>query len=112
MADSFLADLWLALLRASDGDVERAASAFNWLRNEAPRGQGCEPGWRGRVFLPTDRTALKERQKQMLRLDEFGYKDEEIAAAVNMETGAVKKFLWRHHRKREAAGTTSGGPCP
>ena len=101
MADSFLGDLWLALLRASDGDAERAQAGLDYLRSEAPRGHGHEPGWRGRVYLPTDTGTLRERHRQILRLDEFGYKDEEIAAAVNMETGSVKSFLYRH-RKRQS----------
>ncbi len=105
MADSFLRAVWEACYRAAEeGGAEFPAAcadaAVSWLRNDYPRGAGREPGWRGRVFLPTDKSALKERQKQMLRLDEFGYKDEEIAAAVCMEVGAVKKFLYRHRKKR------------
>ena len=105
MSSTFLGDLWLTLLRAADGDVERSQAAFNWLRNEVPRGQGREPGHRGWCYLPTDKVALKERQKQMLRLDEFGYKDEEIAAAVCMEVAAVKKFLYRHRKKQREVDT-------
>lgn len=99
MADSFMADLWLALLRASDGDVERAQAAFDWLRHDCPRGRGREPGWRGRAYLPTDKTALKERQRQVLDMKRFGFEDAEIAATVSMEVPAVKKFLWRHRKR-------------
>ena len=97
-SESFLADLWLTLLRASGGDVERAQAALAWLRNECPRGRGREPGWRGRAYLPTDKTALKERQRQVLDMKRFGFEDAEIAQAVNMGEAAVKKFLWRHRK--------------
>ena len=110
MADSFLKAVWEACYKAAEaGGAEFPAACaeagVNWLRRDAPRGQGREPGHRGWLYLPADRTALKERQKQMLRLDEFGYKDEEIAAAVCMEVAAVKKFLYRHRKKGREVDT-------
>jgi mannose/cellobiose epimerase-like protein (N-acyl-D-glucosamine 2-epimerase family) len=93
MAGSFLADLWLALLRASDGDVERAQAAFNWLRNECPRGRGVEPGHRGWCYLPTDKAATLERHRQMEDMADFGFKPGEIAAVLHYAEGTVKNYL-------------------
>ena len=98
MPSTFLGDLWLAMLRASDGDVERSQAAFNWLRNEVPRGQGREPGHRGWCYLPTDKAAMKERHRLIVELDEFGYKVPEIAAAVSLAEGTVKNYLSRRRR--------------
>ena len=100
MADSFLADLWLALLRASDGDTQRAQAALDYLRNEAPRGRGREPGHRGWCYLPTDKAGMLERHRQIIELREFGFSCAEIAEMVSLAEGTVKNFLSSHRGNR------------
>ena len=97
-SDSFLADLWLALLRAADGDVERAQAALGWLRNECPRGRGLEPGHRGWCYLPTDKAALLERHRMMDDMADFGFEPGEIAAVLHYAEGTVKNYLSRRRR--------------
>ena len=99
MPDTFLGDLWLALLRAADGDCERAQAALNYLRNEVPRGQGQEPGHRGWCYLPTDKAAMHERHRLIIELHEYGYRDAEIAEAVCLAEGTVRNFLSRRRRR-------------
>ena len=98
MPDSFLADLWLALLRAADGDVERAQAGLDYLRNEAPRGRGLEPGHRGWCYLPTDKRAMLERHRQMDDMDDFGFEAAEIADVLHYAEGTVKNYLSRRRR--------------
>ena len=99
MADSFLADLWLALIRASDGDVERAQAALDYLRNEAPRGRGREPGHRGWCYLPADKSAILERHRQMDDMADFGFKPAEIADVLHYAEGTVRNYLSRRRRR-------------
>ena len=96
--NAFLGDLWIAMLRAADGDVERAQTAFNWLRNECPRGRGREPGHRGWCYLPTDRAAVLERHRMMDDMDDFGFKAAEIAEVLCYAEGTVKNYLSRRRR--------------
>ena len=99
MNDSFLADLWLAMLRASDGDVERAQAAFNWLRNEVPRGRGREPGWRGWCYMPTDKAAMLERHRMMEDMADFGFTYAEIAVVLCYAKGTVKNYLSKRRKR-------------
>ena len=97
--NAFLGDLWLALLRAADGDVERAQVGLDYLRNEAPRGRGREPGHRGRVYLPADKAAIKERHRQMEDMADYGFKPAEIADVLYYAEGTVRNHLSRRRRQ-------------
>ena len=99
MPDTFLADLWLALLRASDGDVERAQAALDWLRNECPRGVGLEPGVHGHLYLHADKAGILERHWMMDDMADFGFKPAEIAAVLCYAEGTVKNYLSKRRRR-------------
>ena len=99
MPSTFLADLWLAFLRAADGDTQRAQVALDYLRNEAPRGRGREPGHRGWCYLPTDKAGMLERHRQMEDMADFGFEAAEIAAVLHYAEGTVKNYLSRRRRE-------------
>ena len=99
MPDVFLVDLWLAFLRASDGDVERAQAALDYLRNEAPRGQGLEPGHRGWCYLPTDKAAMLERHRMLEDMADYGFEAGEIASVLCYAEGTVKNYLSRRRKR-------------
>lgn len=98
-SDAFLADLWLALLRASDGDVERAQAALDWLRNECPRGVGCEPGVHGWLYLRADKAGMLERHRMMDDMADFGFKPSEIAEVLCYAEGTVANYLSKRRRQ-------------
>ena len=103
MADSFLKAIWEACYKAAEaGGAEFPAACadagVNWLRSDAPRGRGREPGWKGRAYLPTDKAAIKERHKRIIELHEFGFSCAEIAEMVNLGEGTVKNFLSRRRK--------------
>lgn len=100
MADTFLKAVWGACYRAAEaGGAEFPAACadagVDWLRRDAPRGRGREPGWRGRVFLPTDKTAMKERHRRIIELRGFGFSCAEIGEMVSLAEGTVRNFLSR-----------------
>ena len=97
--DAFLGDLWLAFLRAADGDVDRAQAAFNYLRNECPRGRGREPGHRGWLYLPADKTATLERHRMLEDMADFGFEPAEIAEVLHYAEGTVKNYLSRRRKR-------------
>lgn len=99
MPGAFLADLWLALLRASDGDVERAQAAFDWLRNDCPRGVGREPGVHGWVYLHADKAGTLERHRMMDDMADFGFKAGEIAEVLCYAEGTVRNYLSKRGRR-------------
>ena len=100
--EPFLVPLWLALLRASDGDVERAQAALDYLRNEHPRGRGCEPGVHGWVYLHADKAGILERHRMMDDMADYGFRAAEIAEVVCYAEGTVKNYLSRRRRGRNA----------
>jgi len=97
--EPFLPDLWLALLRAADGDVEQAQMALDWLRNTCPRGRGREPGVHGWLYLPADKAGTLERHRMMDDMAEYGYRPSEIAEVLCYAEGTVKNYLSRRRRR-------------
>ena len=102
-SESFLKAVWGACYRAAEaGGAEFPAAcaeaAVNWLRNEAPRGRGREPGHRGWCYLPTDKAAMLERHRQMEDMADFGFEPAEIAEVLHYAEGTVKNYLSRRRR--------------
>lgn len=102
MPDTFLTDLWLALLRASDGDVERAQAALDWLRNDCPRGVGREPGVHGWLYLHADKAGMLERHRMMDDMANYGFKPTEIAQVLCYAESTVWNYL--RQRRRQCDG--------
>ena len=97
--NAFLADLWLALLRAADGDVERAQEALDWLRNDCPRGVGLEPGVHGWLYLHADKAGILERHRMMDDMADYGFKAPEIAAVLCYAESTVWNYLRQRGRR-------------
>jgi len=94
--DLFMADLlfMLDLIRRGATDAE----AVGWLKHDAPRGAGVEPGYICcNVYLPKRlRSQIKARHREIRRLRNEGLTYAKIAGRVNLSESAVGNLCRKH----------------
>lgn len=85
--------------------VQRGATipeAVDWLKHNAPRGDGVEPGYIGcAIYLPARlRTQMKERNREIGKLRAEGLTYAKIAGRVYLTESAVGKICRKEDWKR------------
>jgi len=94
--DKFFEDLEFALDLIRRGATN--AEAVGWLKHDAPRGAGIEPGYIGcSIYLPKRlRSQIKARHREVKVLREDGLTYARIGGRVNLSEGTVGNLCRRN----------------
>ena len=108
-AERYNAHLRLALEGAAKhapNPTQHAAKWLRWLKAEAPRGEGVEPGWGGESpYIQVDKSATRERHIQIIALRREGMTYAQIAVEVNLSESRVAHVCAEHGVRPQATAT-------